>query len=223
MLGAAPWSLAIFTLSLPFALMTSALYQPIDWLWLLLALVNLIAFAKMTFAWHRVVVLGDAARATAARGTTAEARHLALLAAFAIPVALLTRANGDIPFIVYILLNGAQDAWFWAALIAVQLLIWVPVSYLLAAYGPCLPRVAATGEYGFRTQRAATQYPRWPLMLMVLVLVAVAGYFNSDLVELRRNLTDGHAYLGALGILLCVPVTFVLMAMLGVAYRDCAK
>lgn len=223
MLSAAPWSLAIFTLSLPFALMTTRLYQPIDGLWVLLALVNLIAFAKMSFAWHRVVVLPDAARATAERGTTAEARHLALLAAFAIPVALLARANGDVPFIVYMLLNGAEDARFWAALIAVQVLIWVPVSYLLATYGLCLPRLAATGEYGFRTIRATMRYPRWPLMLVLLLLVSVAGYFNSDLVELRRHLTAAGAYAGALGILLCVPITFVLMAMVGVAYRDSVK
>lgn len=228
MLGAAPWSLAIFTLSLPFALMTSRLHQYVDLLWVALALVNLIAFARMTFAWHRVVVLGEAGRATTERGGNAEARHLVLLAAFAIPVAMLVGANGDVPFIVYVLLNGADDARFWVALIAVQLLIWVPVFYVLATYGLSLPRVAATGEYGFRNIRATMQYPRWPLMLLLLVLLSVAGYFNSDLVELRRHLTGADAIggaiagtiPGALGVLLCVPIIFVTMAMYGVAYRD---
>lgn len=223
MLAAAPWSLAIFTLSLPFALMTTRLYQRIDLLWVVLALVNLIAFAKMTYAWHRVVVLGDAGRSDATQGSTGEARHLVLLALFAIALAVLTRANGDVPFIVYVLLNGAEDARFWAALVAVQLLIWVPVCYLLAVYGLCLPRVAATGEYGFRSIRATMRYPRWPLMAMLLLLVSVAGYFNSDLVELRLDLTNIDALWGAVGVLLCVPITFVLTALYAVAYRDSAR
>jgi hypothetical protein len=220
MLAAAPWSLAIFTLSLPFALMTTRLYQPIDLLWVLLALVNLIAFARMTFAWHRVVVLGDAAPATAGRGAAAQTRHLLLLAALALPVAVLARANGDVPFIVYVLLNGADDARFWLALMAVQVLIWLPVCYLLATYGLGLPRIAATGEFGLRTLLTMKRYPRWPLMLGLLLLISVAGYFNGDLIELRHQLTNVDAVTGALGVLLCVPITFVLMTMYGVAYRD---
>lgn len=220
MLAAAPWSLAIFTLSLPFALMTTRLYQRIDLLWVVLALVNLIAFARMSFAWHRVVVLGDAARATNGRGPAVRTRHLLLLAALAIPAAILARANGDVPFIVYVLLNGADDARFWLALIAVQVLIWLPVCYLLATYGLGLPRIAATGEFGLRTLLTMKRYPRWPLMLVLLLLISVAGYFNGDLIELRRHLTNADAFAGALGVLLCVPITFVLMAMYGVAYRD---
>ncbi|HEY9273745.1 MAG TPA: hypothetical protein VIR09_22455, partial [Achromobacter sp.] len=59
MLAAAPWSLAVFTLSLPFALLIANLFPYGGWLFLALALINLIALARMTFAWHRVITLPD--------------------------------------------------------------------------------------------------------------------------------------------------------------------
>lgn len=83
MLAAAPWSLAVFTLSLPFALADNPLYRLTDLRFVALTLINLIAFARMTFAWHRVVVLGDPPRNATARGGTEEARHLVLLGAIA--------------------------------------------------------------------------------------------------------------------------------------------
>lgn len=221
MLAAAPWSLAVFTLSLPFALADTPLYQLTDLVFVALTLINLIAFARMTFAWHRAVVLGNIPRDTTARGGTAEAKHLVLLAALAIAVAALGRATGDLPFVVYVLLNGAEDIRFWGALIASTAIIWLPVLYALATYGLSLPRVATTGEYGFGHIRAAMPYPRWPLMLMLLALVVVAGFTASVLSPLTYTFVTGAdvAY-AALGVVLSVLATFVVTAMYAVAYRD---
>ena len=113
MLAAAPWSLAVFTLSLPFALLTPKPYQFRDWLFVVLALVNLIAFARMSYAWHRVV--NHAADDGAARGSAGEARHLVLLAALAIGVTYLARVCGDLPFVLYALLDGKTDKVFFSS------------------------------------------------------------------------------------------------------------
>jgi len=221
MLAAAPWSLAVFTLSLPFALADTPLYRLTDLVFVALTLINLIAFARMTFSWHRVVVLGDGARHATAHGGTAEAKHLVLLGAIAIVVAALGHATGNLPFVVYVLLNGANDTGFWSALIASAAVIWVPVLYALATYGLSLPRVATTGEYGFRGIRAAMPYRRWPLMLVLLMLVVVAGFTASALYPLTYTFAMGAdlAY-AALGVVLCVLITFAATAMYAVAYRD---
>lgn len=175
----------------------------------------------MTFAWQRVVVLADSPHNATARGGTAEAKHLVLLGAIAIAVGALARATGNLPFVVYVLLNGAEDIRFWGALIASATVIWLPVLYALAKYGLSLPRVAVTGDYGFGNIRAAMPYPRWPLMLVLLALVVVAGFTASVLSPLTYTFVTGAdvAY-AALGVVLCVLATFVAMAMHAVAYRD---
>ncbi len=218
MLAAAPWSLAVFTLSLPFALLTPKPYQFRDWLFVALALVNLIAFARMSYAWHRVV--NHAADDGAARGSAGEARHLVLLAALAIGVTYLARVCGDLPFVLYALLDGKTDTVFFACLTALMALIWLPVLYALAVAGLSLPRVAVTGEYGFRDARAAMRYPRWPLMLALLLLLAIGSFVAMDLQPLLYYPTGARIAYGVVGTLLCVLITFLLMTMVAVAYRD---
>ena len=112
----------------------------------------------MSYAWHRVV--NHAADDGAARGSAGEARHLVLLAALAIGVTYLARICGDLPFVLYALLDGKNDTVFFACLTALMALIWLPVLYALAVAGLSLPRVAVTGEYGFRDARAATRAGR---------------------------------------------------------------
>jgi len=220
MLGAAPKSLAVFALSLPFALLVSRLYKPSDWLFALAALVNLIAFARTTFAWHRVVILGDVQGSESAYGSTGEARHLVLLAAITIAAAALGRATGDVPYILYVVMNAPTDAVFFGALIALLALLWVPVLYALAAYGLTLPRAALTGQYGFRDIRAAMPYKRWPLIVMLLALVGVAGLTYGSLYELKHYFTAAGLIQALLGTILCVLITFVVTTMYAVAYRD---
>jgi len=220
MLAAAPWSLAVFTLSLPFALLIANLFPYGGWLFLALALINLIALARMTFAWHRVVTLVDPPGVAAARGGVAQARHLALLAALVIAVTAVARATGDLPYVVYMVVGGSNDNLFWGALFASLALIWVPMLYALAVYGLSLPRAATTGEYGFRGARGAMPYKRWPLMLALLLLVAAAGHAGYTLRMLASGYTDAELAQGAVSVLLCVPITFVVATMYAVAYRD---
>lgn len=220
MLAAAPWSLAAFTLTLPFALLIANLFPYGGWLFLALALINLIALARMTVAWHRVVNLQDSASVAAARGGAAQARHLALLGALVIAVTALARATGDLPYVIYMLIGGSNDNLFWSTLIASLVLVWVPVLYVLAVYGLSLPRAAVTGEYGFRGTRAAMPYKRWPLMFALLLLVAVAGYAGSTLSTLAYEYTRAGLAQSAVSVLLCISITFVVATMYAVAYRD---
>ena len=144
--------LTVFTLSLPFALLTPKPYQFRDWLFVALALVNLIAFA------HELrLAPGRQSRPTMARRAARRGRHLVLLAALAIGVTYLARICGDLPFVLYALLDSKNDTVFFACLTALMALIWLPVLYALAVAGLSLPRVAVTGEYGSAT-RAAMRY-----------------------------------------------------------------
>lgn len=229
MLAAAPWSLAVFTLTLPFALLVYRLNQARDLLWVALALVNLIALSRMTFAWHRVVVLqgagntGNTVNTGAARGGTAEAKHLLLLSALTIGTAVLMRATGDIPFVLYMMLDAPANSVFFGSVIAAIALVWVPVLYLLATIGPSLPRAVATGEYGFRSLRAAMRYPRWPVMLTLFLLIVIATFAYGYLFPLTYFVRAAELAKGVFTVLLSVFMTFVLMTMLAVAYRDSAQ
>ncbi|MGS1011763.1 hypothetical protein [Achromobacter anxifer] len=220
MLAAAPWSLAVYTLTLPFALRIANLFPHGSWLLLALALSNLIALARMSFAWHRVVNLQDPAGVAAAEGGTAEARHLLLLGALVIAVTVLARITGDLPFVIYMVMGGSDGNLFWGALFAALALLWVPALYAFAECGLSLPRAAVTGEFGFRAARAAMPYKRWPLMFAPLVLIAVAGYAGSTQCMLTDGCTVAESAQSAVGALLCVPITFVVATMYAVAYRD---
>lgn len=220
MLAAAPWSLALFTVSLPFALLTANLFPYGDGLFMALALINLIALARMTCAWHRAVKPGDLTGAGATRSSAAQARHLALLSALVIAAIAMARATGDLPYVIYMVLAGSDDAVFWSALCAALALIWVPTLYALAMYGLSLPRAAVTGEYGFQAARAAMPYKPWPLMLALLMLIAAAGHAGYILGMLAYGYPDVGLARAAMSALPCVPLVFVVAAMYAVAYRD---
>lgn len=221
MLAAAPFSLAVFTLTLPFPLITSTLYGPRDWVMFALALVNLIAFARVTYAWHRAAVPGDGSNVETARGGTGEARHLALLGIVSIALMVLARTSGDLPYVIYMLMGGSDASWFYGVLLASVLVVWLPVLYAAAAYALSLPSAAVKGEYRFREMRVAMRYPRWPLMLGLFALLVLAGFAAGSLRPLTYGFTDGIVP-GAVGAVLCVAMTFVLTAMFAAAYRDSA-
>lgn len=218
MLAAAPWSLAVFVLSLPFAILAASLYWIRGGQFLLLALVNLIAFARMTFAWHRAIA-GEGVRAEAVQGGTPQAWHLVMLGGLAIVVTALARATGDLPYVLYMLLNAPPTALFFAALLLVVLVIWLPVLYGLATLTPALPRAAMTGVAGFRGIRGESPYPRWPLMLTLGMLVSAGGLAHNKLLEYRGYATsEGLAWV-AVYLALFIVLTFVAGAMVSVAYR----
>ena len=222
MAAAAPWSLAVFMLTLPFALVASTPYQMRDWAILALALVNLIAFARTTYAWHRVVVRGEAAHAGPTRGGNGEFRHFVLLGGLAIGVMALARATGDLPYVLYMLMGGANEPLFYGVLIAMLALVWMPVLHALAVYGPSLPRAAVKGDYGFGAVRAGMRYPRWPLMLALLLLLVLGAHAANDLRPLAYDYVGLQALQGVLGAAACAAMVFVLTAMYAVAYRDAA-
>lgn len=220
MLAAAPWSLALFIVSLPFALLIANLFPYGDGLFMALALINVILLARMTCAWHRVVKPGDPAGVGATRGSAAQARHLALLSALVIAATAMARATGDLPYVIYMVLTGSNDTVFWSALCAALALIWVPTLYALAMYGLSLPRAAVTGEYGFQATRAAMPYKPWPLMLALLMLIAAAGHAGYILGMVAYGYPDVGLARAAMSALPCIPLVFLVAAMYAVAYRD---
>jgi len=220
MLAAAPLSLALFILSLPFALLITNLFPYGNGLFMALALINLIALARMTCAWHRVVQPADLTDVGATRGSAAQARHLALLCALVIAGTAMARATGDLPYVIYMVLAGSNDAVFWSVLCAALALIWVPTLYALAMYGLSLPRAAVAGEYRFHAARAAMPYKPWPLMLALLMLIAAAGHAGYILGMLAYGYPDVGLARAAMSALLCVPLVFVVATMYAVAYRD---
>ena len=218
MLAAAPWSLAVFVLSLPFAILAASLYWIQGGVFLLLALVNLIAFSRMTFAWHRVIA-GEGARAEAVQGGTPQAWHLLMLGGLVIVVAALARATGDLPYVLYVVLDAPPTALFFAALILVVLAIWLPVLYALATLAPALARAAVTGVAGFRGLRGEAVYPRWPLMLALGMLVSAGGLAHNKLFEYLGYATrEGLAWV-AVYLALFIVLTFVAGIVVSVAYR----
>ena len=181
---------------------------------MVLALVNLIAFARMSYAWHRVV--NHAADDGAARGSAGEARHLVLLAALAIGVTYLARVCGDLPFVLYALLDGKTDKVFFSSLTALMALIWLPVLYALA--------VAARRGHGRVWIPRRARGDALPALAADAGAAAVAGDR-----QLHRHGPATAAVLphrrariayGVVGTLLCVLITFLLMTMVAVAYRD---
>ncbi|MFY3603590.1 hypothetical protein ACOTHZ_12745 [Achromobacter xylosoxidans] len=219
MLAAAPWSLAVFLLSLPFAILAASLYWLKGGLFLLFALVNLIAFSRMTYAWHRVIARADDTRIDAG-GSTAQAWHLVMLGLLAVVVTTLARATGDLPYVLFTLMNGPDSGLFFAALVPVVLVLWLPILYGLALLAPALPRAAITGATGLRGVRAAMPYPRWPLMLALGILVSAGGLAHSALYEYLGYALDGGPYWIVAYLTLFIVMTFVVGAMVSVAYRD---
>jgi hypothetical protein len=217
MLAAAPWSLAVFLLSLPFAILAASLYWLKGGLFLLFALVNLIAFSRMTYAWHRIIARADDTRIDAP-GSTAQAWHLVMLGLLAVVVTTLARATGDLPYVLFALMNGPDSGLFFAALVPVALVLWLPILYGLLA--PALPRAAVTGATGLRGVRAAMPYPRWPLMLALGILVSAGGLAHSALYQYLGYAVDGGPYWIVAYLTLFIVMTFVVGAMVSVAYRD---
>ena len=94
-------------------------------------------------------------------------------------------------------------------------LIWLPVLYALAVVGcPCRASRSPGGMDS--ATRAAMRYPRWPLMLALLLLLVIGSFIAMDLQPLLYYPPRAHR----LCTLLCVLITFLLMTMVAVAYRD---
>lgn len=223
MVAAAPWSLCVFFLSLPFALLASKSVGAIQFVFLLLALINLLALARMTFAWMDVVASRDVVIEQPKRPANAEAKHLALLVLFVVVAGAVLRASADIPLWLYFALNSGGDAKFFVALFSLLGLIWVPTIYAGAVYVPSLPRAASSGEYGFKVVRQTMAFRRWPLAIVLFGLVVSAGVTKTLVVDVARRVTlSGIAY-GLLGMLICTAMMVIAAVMAAVAYRESSR
>ena len=150
-----------FTLRLRPSAADAKPYQFRDWLFVALALVNLIAFARMSYAWHRSSIT----RPTMARRAAAPARPATWCCWPRWPLASpIWRASAAICSCSYALLDGKNDTVFFACLTALMALIWLPVLYALA--GGTVP-AARRGHRRIWIPRRARgdALPRWPLML----------------------------------------------------------
>lgn len=220
MLAAAPWSFGLFILTLPFAMAVPRFGGSVRYLFFALALLNLLALARTTYAWHRTIVLADAMDSRGVQQTEAEAKHLALLTLFiAVPV-LILRATEDIPILIYFAMDGASDARFFIALFLAMAAVWGPMLYAGASFALSLPSAAVSGKYGFRALRIAMRVKRWPLVLALLMLTALVGFAKSAMREVVRYATaSGVAYTVLFVVLSIVMIVFV-TAMFAVAYRE---
>lgn len=221
MVAAAPWSFGLFVLSLPFALLVSRSFGSIQYAFLVLALVNMIALARMTFAWHRVIVLGDAVNAGG--GGNAEAKHLALLMLFVIVAAAVLRATADMPIVIYFAMGGVGDTRFFVTLFAILAVLWVPMLYAGSVYALSLPRAAVAGEYGFREARAAMPFKRWPLAAALFALILSVGLAKVMMLNVANRLKVSDIAYGVLFLACTIIMTLVVTAMCAVAYRESTR
>ncbi len=223
MVASAPWSLCVFFLSLPFALLAFKSVGAIQFLFLLLALINLLALARMTFAWTDVVASRDAVVEQPKRAANAEAKHLALLVLFVVVAGAVLRASADIPLWLYFALNSGGDAKFFVALFCVLGLIWVPTISAGAVYVPSLPRAASSGEYGFKVVRQTMVFRRWPLAMVLFSLVVSAGVTKTLVADIARRATlSGIAY-GLAGMLICTAMLVIATMMAAIACRESSR
>lgn len=223
MVASAPWSLCLFILTLPFAFLAFKSVGTIQYVFLMLALVNLLALARMTFAWTGVIAEADPTVQQPVRTGNAEARHLALVMLFVVVAGALLRASADIPLLLYFAMNGVGDSKFFAILFTVLGLLWIPTAYAGALCLPSLARAASVGEYGFGAMRRAMRFRRWPLAVALFALIVFAGFTKTMVAEVARRMTwSGVAY-GLVGSLICVALIVIVTVMAAIAYRESSR
>jgi hypothetical protein len=220
MMATAPGSLAAFIITLPFALLVSDSVGTMQFVFLLLAMVNLLALARVTFAWFGMLVGRDTAAAQLARGGNAEAKHLALLVLFVVVVGAILRASADIPILLYFAMKGVGDAGFFIALFIVLGLLWVPFVYAGAVVALSWVRAVAAGEYGFKAMRDAMRFKRWPLVTALFVLLVSVGFTKAMVADVARFPTTSGVGFSAAGMLISIGMFVIVSVMCAVAYRE---
>lgn len=222
LISGAPWSLGVFVLSLPFALLLPGLFRWVHpGLVAVLVAVNLWALVRLSMAWHRQIALSGPAGGAALRLGTAGWKYLALLVLFIAVAAALVLANSVMPFLVYVGLNNVGgDALFFGCVIAAWAVMWGGLPYLLGTFALSLPRVAVSGKYDFRLMRRRLRTSVWPLVAAQLMLIGSAALTSATLNRAVLERSGGSMALGALGILSCVAAIVLATAMCAVAYRE---
>ena len=220
MMTVAPGSLAAFIVSLPFALLVSNSVGTMQFVFLLLAMVSLLALARLTFTWLAMLVGRDEAATQLARGGNAEAKHLALLVLFVVVVGAILRASADIPILLYFAMKGVGDTGFFLALFTVLGLLWVPFVYAGAVVALSWVHAVAAGEYGFNAMRGAMRFKRWPLVTALFVLLVSVGFTKAMVADVARFPTTSGVGFSVAGMLISIGMLVIVTMMCAVAYRE---
>lgn len=231
MLAAAPWLLGVVILTLPFAVHASRYAVPLHQLYLLCALLNVLALAAVTWGWIRKLALDDALSKPIWGGGAGGLKYLALFVLLVVTVVQLLRLTGNIPILIYFSMpnslspvrNPTGEALFFALVIAALLVLWIPVMYLCRAMAISLVNVAVSGEYGLRTLREKIRFGRWPLLVALFFLIASAGVTAAAIPRAQYHLSVSSVAFSAAGIVVCIALLAVVVAMSAVAYRGSAN
>ena len=139
MVAAAPWACVAFALSLPGALLLNQAGGPRQTWFLLAAVVNLLALARVALAWQRQ--LAGAPR-QAPRLDGAHARVLGLVFGAIVCIAALKAVSGSLTLTLYFQMPDTPSTVFLMIALLVLLILWLPVMHLLGAWSLALPRAA---------------------------------------------------------------------------------
>lgn len=218
MMTAAPWSLALFVLSLPFVLLTPKLIQLVHPGFVaILCAGNLLTLVHVSLAWHRRIAAYGAAEGPRGAGW----KYLVLIVLFSALAVALVSANDVMPFLVYIALNNrGGDVLFFACVFAAWAVMWGGLPYLIGTFALSLPSVAVSGKYDFRRLRGALRTSVWPMVGMQLMLIGSAVLTRVALSRLLWERSGASLAQSVLGIVFCVVSVLVATAMCAVAYRE---
>lgn len=147
MVAAAPWACVLFALSLPGALLLNQAGAPREMWFLLAAVVNLLALARVALAWQRQLA-GVPRHAPSLDG--AQARVLALVFAAIVAIAALKSISGSLTLSLYFQMPNTPGTVFLAIALLLLLILWLPVMHLLGSWSLALPQAALTDGYGGR-------------------------------------------------------------------------
>ena len=128
MVAAAPWACVAFALSLPGALLLNQAGGPRQTWFLLAAVVNLLALARVALAGQRQ--LAGAPR-QAPRLDGAHARVLGLVFGAIVCIAALKAVSGSLTLTLYFQMPDTPSTVFLMIALLVLLILWLPVMHVL--------------------------------------------------------------------------------------------
>lgn len=219
LLRAAPWAFGVFVLTLPLTLLLPHLSLASSG-FLSFGVINLLALARMSVAWHRDIVLQGRSGVAGPQSGRAEWKYFALLAFFIAVVLAVLYVTYRVPIIIYFSLDRGGDTVFFICLFLALAAIWGPVLYLAATFALSLPRVAVSGTYAFLRVRRASPVSAWPLMSMLFLLAVFLLFTGAYLSVAVSEMSAAAIALAVLGVLLCTALVMMTTTMCAVAYRE---
>ncbi|WP_373743295.1 hypothetical protein [Achromobacter insuavis] len=217
MVAAAPWACVLFALSLPGALLLNQAGGPRETWFLLAAVVNLLALARVALAWQRQLA-GLPRQAPSLDG--AQARVLALVFAAIVAIAALKSISGSLTLSLYFQMPNTPSTVFLAIALLLLMILWLPMTHLLGSWSLALPQAALTDGYGWRRSRQALRGSVWPFAAVLLLLTGLTEVTGA---ALRQALLLWHSdaiITAAGGLLLTLAMLLFLSILCATAYRE---